>query len=319
MAATAGQAGDTPGTTFRGRSLIGHALMMICGVVCVVDASGLALKITGGALMLAAELGLIVMRRASSQVAGLLSVSLILAAGLAVTLLVPRALGEVPVLVGAANLPRYLPAGWPRSVGIGVISVAFGVVVVVISGSPVGLLAGAGAWSLADRSVEHAAFRAEHDRALALLAEVEASRQAQREAAAAEERNRIATEMHDVLAHSLAGLSMQLQALRAVAAAEGASPSITGPIDRAADLAREGVQDARAAVGALRGPRLRGLEDLAGLVKGFPGEASLHVSGEATVKTHLNHILAKLAMQDRAALIAWAWRRGLADSAESSS
>ena len=40
---------------------------------------------------------------------------------------------------------------------------------------------------------------------------------------------------------------------------------------------------------------------------------------EATVKSHLNHILAKLAMQDRATLIAWAWRHGLADSAESSS
>jgi len=40
---------------------------------------------------------------------------------------------------------------------------------------------------------------------------------------------------------------------------------------------------------------------------------------EATVKSHLNHILAKLAMQDRAALIAWAWRHGLADSDESSS
>ncbi|MGH3249192.1 MAG: response regulator [Trebonia sp.] len=32
---------------------------------------------------------------------------------------------------------------------------------------------------------------------------------------------------------------------------------------------------------------------------------------EATVKTHLNHVLAKLAMQDRSALIAWAWRHGL--------
>jgi DNA-binding NarL/FixJ family response regulator len=39
------------------------------------------------------------------------------------------------------------------------------------------------------------------------------------------------------------------------------------------------------------------------------------VVSEATVKTHLNHILAKLAMQDRAALIAWAWRQGLAGSA----
>ena len=35
---------------------------------------------------------------------------------------------------------------------------------------------------------------------------------------------------------------------------------------------------------------------------------------EATVKSHLNHILAKLAMADRAALIAWAWRHGLAGS-----
>jgi DNA-binding NarL/FixJ family response regulator len=39
---------------------------------------------------------------------------------------------------------------------------------------------------------------------------------------------------------------------------------------------------------------------------------------EATVKTHLNHVLAKLAMQDRAALIAWAWRHGLADPAGNS-
>ncbi|MBP0455902.1 response regulator [Streptomyces montanisoli] len=37
------------------------------------------------------------------------------------------------------------------------------------------------------------------------------------------------------------------------------------------------------------------------------------VVGEATVKTHLNHVLAKLVMEDRAALIAWAWRHGLVD------
>ncbi|MFC4034416.1 response regulator [Streptomyces polygonati] len=41
--------------------------------------------------------------------------------------------------------------------------------------------------------------------------------------------------------------------------------------------------------------------------------AQAMVVGEATVKTHLNHVLAKLAMDDRAALIAWAWRSGLAD------
>jgi signal transduction histidine kinase len=273
-------AGETQGEASEGVSLIGTGVMVIAAVVCVIDASGLAAKIAAGALMLAAELGLILARRFPAQRRGLVAVSLTSAAGLAVTLLAPSALGEVPVLAGASILPRYLPAGWPRGVGIGIISVSFGVSIFIISGSPVGLLAGAGAWALANRSVEHDAFRSERDRALALLAEVEASRQAQREAAAAEERNRIAGEMHDVLAHSLAGLSLQLQAIRAVAAAEGASASITGPIDRAAELAREGVQEARAAVGALRAPRLRGPDDLAGLVQGFPGEVALQVNGQ---------------------------------------
>jgi len=40
------------------------------------------------------------------------------------------------------------------------------------------------------------------------------------------------------------------------------------------------------------------------------------VVSESTVKTHLNHLLAKLAMDDRAALIAWAWRHGLADQVD---
>jgi signal transduction histidine kinase len=280
MAAAAGQAGGAARETPDRRRLWGATIIVICGVVCVVDASGLALKVTAGALMVIAELALIAARRYPARLAGLLAVSLTIAAGITITVLVPRSLGEVPALAGIASLPAYLPAGLARNVGVGVASVAFGVSIMVISGSPVGLLAGAGAWALADRSIEHAAFEAERDRALALLAEVEASRQAQREAAATEERNRIAREMHDVLAHSLAGLSMQLQATRAVAAAEGASPSITGLIDRAAELAREGVQEARAAVGALRGPRLRGMDDLEAMVSGFPGEASLHVSGQ---------------------------------------
>jgi len=40
------------------------------------------------------------------------------------------------------------------------------------------------------------------------------------------------------------------------------------------------------------------------------------VVSQATVKTHLNHVLAKLAMDDRGALIAWAWRFGLVDNTE---
>ena len=279
MLAIARRAGVGWLQSFRARGLIGTSLMAVCLVVCVLDAHGLVRKIIVGVLILLGELGLILAHRTGRRTA-IGAISFTIVAGLAVTLLVPTGLGEIPVLSGASHLPHYLPVPRQRNAVIGVTSIAFGVVVAVISESPIGLLAGAGAWALADRSVEHAAFQAERDRALALLAEVEATRQAQREAAAAEERNRIAMEMHDVLAHSLAGLSMQLQAIRAVAAAEGAAPSITKPIDRAAELARDGVQEARAAVGALRAPRLRGMDDLAGLVEGFPGEVTLNVTGQ---------------------------------------
>jgi DNA-binding NarL/FixJ family response regulator len=40
------------------------------------------------------------------------------------------------------------------------------------------------------------------------------------------------------------------------------------------------------------------------------------VISEATVKTHLNHVLSKLAMDSRSELIAWAWREGLAGAAD---
>jgi DNA-binding NarL/FixJ family response regulator len=40
------------------------------------------------------------------------------------------------------------------------------------------------------------------------------------------------------------------------------------------------------------------------------------VVSQATVKTHLNHVLSKLALEDRGALIAWAWRFGLVDNSE---
>ena len=262
------------------RHLVGPAIMVVCGVATVIGAHGIAAKVAAGVLVAGAEAGLLVARRFPVRRPGLAGTLTCIVTGLAVMVVAQKGLGEVPALAGASILPRYLPAGWNRNLAVAAVSLAFGVVVLVITDSPIGLLAGIGAWALADRSIERAALEAERDRTLALLAELEASRQTQLEAAAAEERNRIAGEMHDVLAHSLAGLSMQLQAIRAVAAAEGAAASITGPIDRAAELAREGVQEARAAVGALRAPQLHGLEDLPDLVAGFPGEAELQVSGQ---------------------------------------
>ena len=54
------------------------------------------------------------------------------------------------------------------------------------------------------------------------------------------------------------------------------------------------------------------------LAKGLNNRQVAHelVVSQATVKTHLNHVLAKLALDDRGALIAWAWRFGLVDNTE---
>lgn len=210
-----------------------------------------------------------------------LGVALTIGTGFAVIVLAPDGLGEVPVLVGAAVLPICVQAGPVRNACVAVVATGFGVTVMMISGSLAGLLAGVGAWFISDSSVGHATLQAERDRVVALLAEVEASRAARQEAAALEERGRIAREMHDVLAHSLAGLSMQLQAVRAIARRDGAPATLTEPLDRAAELARGGVQEARAAVGALRAAPLRGMDDLSGLIRGFPGEARLRISGRA--------------------------------------
>ncbi|MYS19738.1 Signal transduction histidine kinase, partial [Streptomyces sp. DvalAA-14] len=261
------------------RVVTGATMMIACGTVTVLAAAGPIRQLVVGVLLACAELGLLASRRSRPSYTAGYAIAVTVAAGLAAIVLSPNGLGEVPVLAGASVLPLCVPAGAPRITGVTAVSIAFGVTVVAVSGSLVGLLAGVGTWAIADRSVERVALQAERDRAVALLAEVEASRQAQQEAAAAEERNRIAREMHDVLAHSLAALSVHLQAIRAIARREHSPASLTGPLDRAAGLARDGVQEARAAVGALRTPHLRGVDDIDALVGGFPGNADLRVTG----------------------------------------
>jgi signal transduction histidine kinase len=279
MASTWPWAGPGRWRTVERSDLIGAAAMVTCVVVSVVATHGTSLKVVVGVLGACAELGLVLSGRILPTRLAWLGVALAIGAGFAMILLAPDGLGEVPVLVGAAALPMSIQPGPVRSACVAVVAVGFGVTVAVISGSLAGLLAAIGAWFVADGSVGHADLQAERDRAVALLAEVEASRAARQEAAALEERGRIAREMHDVLAHSLAGLSMQLQAVRAIAQRDGAPASLVEPLDRAAELARDGVQEARAAVGALRAAPLWGIDDVKGLISGFPGDARLRIGG----------------------------------------
>ena len=108
-----------------------------------------------------------------------------------------------------------------------------------------------------------------------LLTELDHSRDAQVRAAALGERQRLAREMHDVLAHSLSGLVVQLEGARLLAARDPADPRLAVTVDRAHHLARSGLDEARWAIGMLRGDELPGPERLAELAAAFERDSGV--------------------------------------------
>jgi signal transduction histidine kinase len=68
------------------------------------------------------------------------------------------------------------------------------------------------------------------------------SREAQARAAVAAERGRFAREMHDVLAHSLSALALQLESTRLLAADRGADAEVIRAIDHAHQLTASGLR-----------------------------------------------------------------------------
>ncbi|WP_052371770.1 sensor histidine kinase [Amycolatopsis taiwanensis] len=84
------------------------------------------------------------------------------------------------------------------------------------------------------------------------LARAQAVAEERTVAAALAERARIARELHDVLAHSLSGLALNLQSARLMLLRDGASEESVGQVERAQRLANDGIAEARKAVAALR-------------------------------------------------------------------
>jgi signal transduction histidine kinase len=122
--------------------------------------------------------------------------------------------------------------------------------------------------------------REEHDVTKGLLRDLEASRAAEAAAAADAERSRLAREMHDVLAHSLSALALQLESTRLLAHDRHTDPEVARAIERAHGLAASGLEDARRAIGALRGEDLPGPQRLPALVEASGLPVALDVSGE---------------------------------------
>lgn len=95
------------------------------------------------------------------------------------------------------------------------------------------------------------------------------------EAAALAERQRLAREMHDVLAHSLSGLTLQLEGARLLAVQDPADPRLAEAIERAHRLAKSGLDEARRAIGLLRDAELPGPGRLSALIAEFERDSGI--------------------------------------------
>ncbi len=187
------------------------------------------------------------------------------------------------VAVVAAGVRAELPRAFVV-VAVGILALALSVLI--YDGSALGLLAyslGLVAATLAGANARQAAAKAEQ--ADLLLAQTQRSHEEELRAARLEESTRIAREIHDVLAHALAGLTIQLEATSSLLD-QGADPAaVKARVDRACSLAREGLRETRRAVGALRsGPTSTpaAIEALVEEYRASDGDADLTIDGDTS-------------------------------------
>src|SRR3954451_5714286 len=180
-------------------------------------------------------------------------------AGAALDVLRPSGPGFVLAYMAMAGLGLGLPRRPALTCGA-VVVLAAGAAEAATSVHPVSaaltLAAGAGALFLATALA--AVSRDAHAQAEALLAQEAATRAAREEAAVLGERQRLARELHDVLAHTLSGLTVQLEGARLLAERTGVDPRLAEQVTNAQRLARDGMVSAKRAVATLRGEALPG-------------------------------------------------------------
>ena len=109
-------------------------------------------------------------------------------------------------------------------------------------------------------------YRVHAEQSAALLAEHQRLQAERRRADVLDERTRIAREIHDVLAHSLGALGIQIQAAKAMLTDRGDVDRAVGALTTAQRMAADGLTETRRAVHALRVDTLPLGEELAAVV-----------------------------------------------------
>jgi signal transduction histidine kinase len=167
-------------------------------------------------------------------------------------------------------------------------TVAAFLITALATGAPAGTLLGypltfIGLWAF---GLSRHAFLLRAEQAERMLAETRRAREAETQAAALAERARIAREIHDVLAHSLAAVSVNLQAAEGLLGALPAGPPELAKaiecIGRAGVFTREGLADARRAILALRDDAAPLADQLAALAGEYQADGDLTVDFTVT-------------------------------------
>ncbi len=186
----------------------------------------------------------------------------------------------VASVVGTVFCLIYL-AGYPRSWGMPVAAVLVAAFVTLdriqspgetLTSSLLNVIALSAAYGV---SYGFRRLQGEQARTRSALEELRAAREGQLEAARTEERARLAREIHDVLAHTLSALAVQVEGARLMLGTHADEPRALQSLDRAHRLAQEGLQEVRRAVGALRGESLPGPEALPDLVRAFAADSGI--------------------------------------------
>jgi signal transduction histidine kinase len=224
-----------------------HGVGLAAGILSVLCAFGWAIWVLGWAL-----------NWRNSPYLALLGLLMLGTAGAALTGLLTRNTGVSPVFPAAAAV--VISIRWPSSWSAAVVG-WFEVVLLVCAATQGwhqfatnglgygGLLVGMYGLGVGRRSYVLRAESAEK-----LLKETERANHEEAHAAALAERGRIAREIHDVLAHSLAALTVQLEAADALleSGSETGVPRAHDYVKKSRRIAREGLIETRRAIAALR-------------------------------------------------------------------
>jgi signal transduction histidine kinase len=244
-----------PGTS--GRELLATVLLVACVICSVVWVAliGRTSELTVDVWLLAAAGGFLT-GAVSSSAASAFAFIAVVTAGFR------RELREAVPVVLVAVLALAISSLIYKDSATGVLAYSLGLAAVLLAAS----------------NAHQSAVRAEQ--AELLLAQSQRSHEEQVRAARLEESTRIARDIHDVLAHALAGLTIQLEATRALIEQGVDRETLLARVDRAHELAREGLRETRRAVGALRGEALAVPAGLGALVAEFGDDARLTIDAD---------------------------------------